>query len=63
MFSQTTVCDKKSKTGHIEAGTRWTPFHRRHVKYISFNDNVWILNNISLKYVHYGLIDSTIALF
>ena len=31
-------------------------------KYISLNENFWILNKISLKYVPNGLIDFTAAL-
>ena len=31
-------------------------------KCIFLNENCWILNKISLKYVHYGLIDNMAAL-
>ena len=42
---------------HIEAVTKWPPFCRRHF----LNENFWILYEISLKYVPYGLIDNIMA--
>ena len=42
--------------------TKWLLFCRWHFKCISLNENFWILNKISLKYVPYDLIDNMIAL-
>ena len=36
---------------HIEAKTKWPPFHRRHFKCIFLNEKIWVLLNISLKFV------------
>ena len=47
---------------HIEAGTKWTPFRRRHFNRISLNENVWIPIKISLKFVPKGPMKNTPAL-
>ena len=47
---------------HIEAGTKWHPFGRRHFKCILLNENVWISINISLNFVPKGRINNNPAL-
>ena len=40
---------------HIEAETKWPPFANYIFTHIFLNENFWILNKVSLKYVSYGL--------
>ena len=42
--------------------TKWLPFHRRHVQMLFLNENIWISNKISLKYVPSGPIDNMLEL-
>ena len=43
---------------HVEAETRWPTFFRRHFQMHFFNENVWILIKISLKFVPKGPINN-----
>ena len=47
---------------HIEAKTKWPPFLRRYFKYIFLNENIWILIDISLKFIPKGRINNIPAL-
>ena len=47
---------------HIEAEIKLPPFHNDMFKCIFFNENVRILNNISLKFVAEGQISNVLAL-
>ena len=47
---------------HIEAKTKWPPFLRRYFKYIFLNENIWILIDISLKFIPKGRIKNIPAL-
>ena len=47
---------------HIEAETKWPPFSDDILKWIFFNENVWVLIKISLKFVPRGPINNIPAL-
>ena len=47
---------------HIDAETKWPPFSRRQFKWIFLNENVWILIEVSLKFVPKGPINNIPAL-
>ena len=47
----------------LSSGTKWTPFCLQHFKYIFVNENLYILRNISLKFVPQGQINNIPPLF
>ena len=52
------ACGDRLAFKHIEAETKWPPFRRRCFKVHFFNENVWILLKISLKFVPKGPINN-----
>ena len=50
-------------TWHIEAETKWLPFHRWQFQMHFLNENVWISIKISLKFVSKGPNNNIPALF
>ena len=53
---------ERNKTNSLRPRQNGRNFADNIFKGIFFNENVWILNKISLKYVPYGLIDNKAAL-
>ena len=47
---------------HIEAETKWPPFHGQNLKCIFLNENIWISIKVLLKFVSKGQINNIPAL-